>query len=374
EHRRINMKWKEKLTILSVALCSSASVVHTETITLKNGTVLKGSIVQMTELDVTIDTADMGQVLVKRRTIQSINDNVQVSDVPVASPAAAPVSAQPGSLVNINNNNNNNLNNTPASSTVTSVPPAASDPAAVVSIATGPSDSATMLSGSIAAGWGGIDFSHGTADNKKVKGPSIHWEVINYRFSSGLRIGLLGEGLQSSSKSGERDTFLMGGGTIGWQSPPPQPGTSGSVAYAGLNFSYAQLNMQRNIEGKKRLSVSSYTYNSDYQQVSQNTVEEETPLETNATTRFAGKAAGLNLGYAYLFSGGAGLQMGLSAQKAWLNKVKGSCPTSEWEYSRSGDFSRPTEVRSTQYDYIECEEDPLTINTAQIYAVLSYRF
>lgn len=68
-----------------------------ETIKLKNGSVVQGSIVEMNETDVVVDTADMGQVRLKRRAVESITDGPGV--------AGSGGEAKPTSPVNININN-----------------------------------------------------------------------------------------------------------------------------------------------------------------------------------------------------------------------------------------------------------------------------
>jgi preprotein translocase subunit YajC len=98
-----------KLALLaSMALPSTLAL--TEVVTLKNGSVLKGSIVQMTENDITIETSDMGQVVVKRRAVQTLNDGITVNPVePVRdSPGTSPASVTPQGVIVTNNNNNNN--------------------------------------------------------------------------------------------------------------------------------------------------------------------------------------------------------------------------------------------------------------------------
>jgi hypothetical protein len=65
--------------------------VMAETVKLKNGTVLKGVIVEMNQTDLVIDTAEMGRVTVKRYTIQNITDDSS--------------SGSSGTVINVNNSN-----------------------------------------------------------------------------------------------------------------------------------------------------------------------------------------------------------------------------------------------------------------------------
>ncbi len=76
--------------ILSLLISNCA---FSETVKLKNGSVLKGVIVEMNQSDLIIDTAEMGRVTVKRYTIQKITDD-DGSD-----------SNTPGTVINVNNSN-----------------------------------------------------------------------------------------------------------------------------------------------------------------------------------------------------------------------------------------------------------------------------
>ncbi|WP_218110205.1 hypothetical protein [Oligoflexus tunisiensis] len=62
-----------------------------ETVKLKNGSVLKGVIVEMNQTDLVIDTAEMGRVTVKRYTIQNISDDASTGST--------------GTVINVNNSN-----------------------------------------------------------------------------------------------------------------------------------------------------------------------------------------------------------------------------------------------------------------------------
>ena len=75
-----------------------------ETIQLKDGTIVKGSIASMDEQFVVVDTADMGRVTIKRRTIQSIRDGSEQS---VGSKTETPQSVN----ININNQQTNDQKN-----------------------------------------------------------------------------------------------------------------------------------------------------------------------------------------------------------------------------------------------------------------------
>lgn len=79
-----------RLLFITAALWMSEGLIA-ETVKLKNGSVLKGVIVEMNPTDLVIDTAEMGRVTVKRYTIQNISDD--------AAPGAS------GTVINVNNSN-----------------------------------------------------------------------------------------------------------------------------------------------------------------------------------------------------------------------------------------------------------------------------
>jgi hypothetical protein len=74
------MQWRPlsiPLGSIVLLVLGEGSIVFAETINLKNGSVIKGSIVEMNETDIIIDTSDLGQVKVNRRTVRSITDQTQ---------------------------------------------------------------------------------------------------------------------------------------------------------------------------------------------------------------------------------------------------------------------------------------------------------
>jgi hypothetical protein len=79
-----------KLLFIASFLMISGSLMA-ETVKLKNGTVLKGVIVEMNQTDLVIDTAEMGRVTVKRYTIQNISDDN--------------AGGSSGTVINVNNSN-----------------------------------------------------------------------------------------------------------------------------------------------------------------------------------------------------------------------------------------------------------------------------
>ena len=59
---------------ITFTIFTFSSTSNAETINLKNGSSIKGSIVEMNETEIIIDTADMGRLTIKRRTVKSITD------------------------------------------------------------------------------------------------------------------------------------------------------------------------------------------------------------------------------------------------------------------------------------------------------------
>jgi hypothetical protein len=92
------VKPAQRFALLSLACISQAA--FAETIQLKDGTIIRGSIATMDEQVVTIDTSDLGRVTIKRRNIQSIRDGVE-----------SPANSKPDAPVNMNININNQQSN-----------------------------------------------------------------------------------------------------------------------------------------------------------------------------------------------------------------------------------------------------------------------
>lgn len=93
----------KRLAILS--LCLGSHLANAETIVMKDGSVIRGSIATMDEQVVTVDTADMGRLTIKRRNIQSIRDGVDTL------PATTQDAIQSGASTQVNVNINNNQTN-----------------------------------------------------------------------------------------------------------------------------------------------------------------------------------------------------------------------------------------------------------------------
>lgn len=304
--------------VITVAVMGAyAGEARAETITLKNGTVLKGTIEQMTEADVTIVADDIGKLLVKRSTIQSINNSAEVSQ------GASTAAGSAGS-------------------------PAGSD------------NSAPMLSGSLGVGLGEMQFMLGTTNFKIKDGPAVHWDVLNYRFYDGLSFGIVGDGIQNSRKNGEYATLLMGGASLGWKSTSPILGFSGNVYSAAIVYGRGQLKMKR--KGKCDLPGA---------------CEEPTelpdvfePAELPAVNEtFSGPSAGLNLGFSRFYSSGVGSHLGFSANQAWLTRSQSDCqdPYFNDHMGPDGDYI---------FDYRRgsCRIEALTVTALAAYGGLSYSF
>lgn len=80
-----------------------ANIAVAEVVTLKDGSIVRGSVVKMDESEVTIDTSTMGQINIKRYKIKSISEesSTNQSSQPISEAASGPIN------ININNNQNN---------------------------------------------------------------------------------------------------------------------------------------------------------------------------------------------------------------------------------------------------------------------------
>ena len=86
-----------RIVILMMALVGTG--VQAETIYLKNGTILKGAIVEMSETNITLSTSDLGTVIIKRRSVAKIQDISNVSPAPVVAPPVQTLPPQPPQVV-----------------------------------------------------------------------------------------------------------------------------------------------------------------------------------------------------------------------------------------------------------------------------------
>ncbi len=345
--------------ITALSLFVPSSVALTETIILKNGTVLKGSIIQMTENDVTIDTADLGQMVIKRRAVQSINDGVVTTEPATTQNLANGGAANPP-MVNINNNNNNNNNNANNQASTAAAPEApvkATEKSSTeMAVAASPVDS-TRLGGLLAFGVGRV----GTGNLLKSDDlPALHWEPIGYQFANGLSLDLIGDVMYQNKKDNSVK-FTHTGVAIGVGSRMPAQGQSGGVFTAKLSAGVASF------ESKSVKVDEDYYYPTEGQVPttesaggipSQNSAfsgYDDYSGESQTTINGSGAAYGLHLGYAYYSSGGAGIQVGASGLQSTM-KVKSRGPSAYDKY------------------FDTYEERNQTVLAMEAYAGLAYRF
>jgi hypothetical protein len=260
------MNW---LFIFVVASILSGSA-FAETVKLKNGTVLKGVIVEMNQTDLIIDTAEMGRVTVKRYTIQKIGDDE------AASPGAG------GTVINVNNSNqveqtNSQVNNQTADSGKDKTE---------------------------ARRWrqgiqGRFNFSQEAVDLKQKNEildfpksyTGVNWDLIGFRSESWWAVYF-----EVSSQSMTKDNvdYRVGGGIIrlDWNAIKSVNGDTLSLAYFGIG-------------------LGSGTYEA-----------ETTDLNGSKTSvKFSGNRATLRLGYDYFWGKYWGLSAFAAAHTATFNKV-----------------------------------------------------
>lgn len=363
-----------RIRILNIAMTGAllvpASVALTETIVLKNGSVIKGSIVQMTETDVTIETSDMGQVVVKRRTIQSINDGVvSTPEVGVAQPPVVATSPAAGAPLVINNNNNNNNNNS-NNNAVSAAPAAAAqekptDPVVQASKVQDLGDS-TLLGGQLSFGYGLVGVSMPDRTARYSGGPAIHWIPLSYRFSNGLTLSAVGDGIVPSNRDsvkGDSIQMLHAGGGLGWTSAPPQAGSGGGIWAMNLTYGYGKMIVEQKVTTSTWSSqyppTESYptsTTSGGQPSLKHQQLHEEDGVKTSKYA-YEGDLAGANISYTYFASGGAGLSLGASALKGRLYPTKNN-PVNENFYD----------------EYNAPEAQTKSVTGYMAYAGLAYRF
>lgn len=156
----------------------ACTIGRAETIYLKNGTILKGSIVEMSETNITLSTADMGTLVIKRRSVSSIIDFVESpapkpttpEEAPPTPPVSPPAPAPVQQSVNINN--------------ASSIPPQ------VISQNESPKkiDQGHLYS-NLSLGYTGIKL-----DSETYRFPTLHWDVLSYRTPSGSSFAFFAEG------------------------------------------------------------------------------------------------------------------------------------------------------------------------------------
>lgn len=277
---------------------------YAESILLKNGTIIKGAIVEMNETDATVDTADMGRIVIKRRAIQSMSDGVDTPTSPAQSlQPSTPASAVP-MIVNNNNNNNNNNAATSSQATTATHPALSEAPAAVTNsdrsdiknTKTAIAEYGERLSADFGFGYSYLQVkTTGEFDHfaKSSEGPAFHLAPIKYKTAEGITFGLLGDGMFHSSRDPKIWTKLLhGGGNIGWTSEQPSAGSSGGSWSINGTFGYGYLT--------------------------------DKPDSYFDERTYEGALVGMNMSYAYYSSDGVGFDLGASAFEGELVSKLGS--------------------------------------------------
>jgi hypothetical protein len=148
------------IALIGIILLLRSNLLLAETVRLKNGTVVRGAIVQMNETDLTVDTADMGQITVKRRAVQSFGDEAADAAPALVTVAAGAASAPAaGAPVGISINNNNNNNNTSTASSAATVEVAPEPAAPLTAQIAAPPSAGGFVIGNLGAGVRFLRFS-----------------------------------------------------------------------------------------------------------------------------------------------------------------------------------------------------------------------
>lgn len=304
-----------QLKFISSASCLALWLVtpltYAETVTLKNGTTLRGSIVQMNDVDLTIETADLGQVVVKRRAIQSIQDVVPAAETPAAS-----AKTEGSTVQNLNLNNNVIPNQNQMQPGYTPAPIAPKEEPAQENAKSGPtrppSDQDTLVDNSEGSLlYGHLSFGMVKTSSRFLGGGDVGtsgkatWSLIGYRSPSSLYVNLLAE---SSVKKGKQDVMWQTAGFgIGYASRPPAARQTGGMFEAYGTLAYAQMDVRQNI-------WADYPSNNGYSY--------PYATEKEVHINFTGTSYGLVLGYTYFFSDGFGLRLGASASRMEFHDSK----------------------------------------------------
>ncbi len=254
--------------LVVVALVSSSA--FAEVVKLKNGSVLKGVIVEMNQTDLIIDTAEMGRVTVKRYTIEKISDNAE------SQPSAA------GTVINVNNSNqveqtNNQVNNQTTDSGQVK-------------------DEARRwrqgIQGRFNISQESVDFKREAEVFDYPKSyTGVNWDLIGFRSESWWAIYF-----EVSSQSMTQDDvdYRVGGGMVrlDWNAIKSVNGDTLSLAYFGVGFGSGSFEAETTDLNGSKTSV-----------------------------KFSGPRATLRLGYDYFWGKYWGLSAFAAAHRATFNKV-----------------------------------------------------
>lgn len=313
------MKALTKSIAATGLLLVSSAWSYAESILLKNGTTIKGSVVEMNETDATVDTADMGRIVIKRRAIQSMTDGVDNPTSPAV--AGAPANAAPSAMPLIVNNNNNNNNNNAASSAAPVVqPPQIETPAAVASsdLKQAKTASATYgehLSAQLGFGYSKLQLTlSGTQRPRDVSdGPGIHIVPFRYKTNEGITLALVGDGMFHSGRDSNTWTKMgHAGGSVGWSSDMPSAGNAGGSWSINGTYGYGAV-----VTKAKSIQIESYSDSYPVGTISgyHDTSDQASSYETKV---FTGALAGVNASYTYYAADGLGFDLGASALQGEL--------------------------------------------------------
>jgi sRNA-binding regulator protein Hfq len=298
-----------RYVLLLVACILIGQMATGETITLKNGTVLKGSLTSMNENEVVLQTADMGTLTIKRHTIRSINDDVEqlaqpLVPQPLSPPAAIPAPANGLTITNVNNNNNNNNaaataseeDAVAASPTPREVQPS---PALAAQVAEEPSEFRVL--GSLGVGYGLLHLENQNNNKSKAHGTALRWELVGLRIHDSFQADLFVDAMEL--KQLRKGRYLAGG--LGLSVP------FGHKNYASGSWSSFHVGTQL---------VSSMVDYEGYEAPRYSL----TPYRGRDHIQARGYGVGTDLGFQYVGSAGLGFDVGLSGQLSWMDRHTGN--------------------------------------------------
>ena len=208
-----------------LGLVASIPAAHAETVLLQDGTTIVGSILNMSDDEVVIESSELGRVEIRRQSIKTLNGVELTSKKSDPSPQASATSSQAKTLGSI--------------------------------LAEAP-QRASKIDGQVAFGLAHIRVkSQGDLKDYDggFNGTAIHWNMLNYRNAGGVVYSALADIWQSTNSVNNQKLLMHGGLGIGWTSQDPALQEGGAFS-TGISLGYGV--NQTTSRGK------SFAYNENY--------------------------------------------------------------------------------------------------------------
>lgn len=307
---------KNNITLLALLLAYTHTA-RAETIQLKDGSVIKGSIATMDEQNVTVDTADLGRVTIKRRNIQAIRDGAENS--------ASGKSEAPANInINVNNQQSNAQKNDQSNeqkSEQQSEQKVNLEEPETKESKNKPLVWQSGIFGRLGAGPRRIEIS-GLPQSKAPLNTTLTKsifaiDIIGYRFDNLISAALTAHG-----------------GTIGKAQPVSVPAKGGvetadvDVISGGIRFDF---NFFRSAYGNK--SLSQWYLGPSFATESFEVKNSEDKKLSETSFRADGRRLGLDLGYEYFFGPNLGVALTAMYGQSELKKFTFGHDASVYDYT-----------------------------------------